>query len=370
MYTPLTESHIMAVVNGLPIQGRIMLRLLLIQYLNIIDEDIDYLTVDRPDSRMQAGMKPTVQTVSREAVEHVRNRVAQYQTLYRQRRERTWLQTECLRKQLAMSHGLCEAAARLLKTRFEYDEAALELLKSEARVAIAKPAIRELEQKWDREEMAEEEYRKRRLSIEYQTELRRAERDRRRLEIATKEHALVSSAPLQDHEIAHIWGIPAGSLAARKVKYLHQYLVGLQQELVQAVSSETSEALPPVDLWRETFVVLGQRPAERSAVPYDATERTEAALVDKLTAFATRVMTEDLESHLWTTISRSLFSLQRLLLIQNDQDTSLEALEEVLLARVSPTPKVAAGQLEGDTPAAPKELSELEQHVLKSMLGG
>ena len=35
-----------------------------------------------------------------------------------------------------------------------------------------------------------------------------------------KTSSLQETLPLKDHEIAHVWGIPLGSLAARKVKSL------------------------------------------------------------------------------------------------------------------------------------------------------
>ncbi len=365
--TPLTEEQILSVINAMPQQGRIMLRLLLLQYIDVASEDVDYMAADRPDPRMQAGAKPTVQSISREDLEFLHKRVAQYRTSSRQKRERVWLQMECLRKQLAISHGICEAATRLLTTRYGVSEAEMRELKDQARVAIPKPAIRELDQKWERDEIGEGEYRARRLKIEYQTELRRIERDRRRLDVVTREYALVSSAPLQDHEIAHIWGIPHTALTGRKVKYLHQYLQLLQQELAKAAPTGTS--LPPVDLWRETFAVFSRRPAERSVVPYDWTERTEAQLEEKLTALVLRKMTEDQEARQWITVIKSLFALQRLLLLLNDQDTSPEALEEALLARVSPAPKVAADQAGAEAPATAGEMSEWKEHVLKSMYG-
>ncbi len=364
--TPLTETQILAVINAMPQQGRIMLRLLLLQYIDVESEDVDYMAADRPDPRMQAGAKPTVQSISKEDLAFMHARVAQYRSASRQKRERVWLQMECLRKQLALSQAICEAAVRLLTGRFGVGEADVAELKAQARIAIPKPAIRELEQKWDRDEIAEEEFRRRRLAVEYQTELRKAERDRRRLEVVGREYALVSNAPLQDHEIAHIWGIPATALTGRKVKYLHQYMQALQQELARSAAAAGAQ-LPPVDLWRETFAVFGQRPAERSVVAYDWTERTEAQLMEKITAYVARAMTEEQEARQWVVFLKSLYALQRLLIVYNDQDLSPEAVEETLLARVSPKPKVTAEQAAAE--GASGEMSDWKEHVLKSMYG-
>lgn len=187
--------------------------------------------------------------------------------------------------------------------------------------------------------------------------------------------------PLQDHEIGHIWGIPAGSLAARKAKYLHQYMQNLQARLAAAPPVPPANQ-PPLDLWRETLEVLSRTPVERSPAVYDGLERTEGALVEKLTAFATGALPEDQEGRFWLSLIQesrhqaeygsrvvSLFALQRLLAILNDMDLSPDLLEADLLARLSPTPKVAARDAEAATAPTEEQLSEMGQHVLRSFMG-
>ena len=78
---------------------------------------------------------------------------------------------------------------------------------------------------------------------------------------------------------------------------------------------------------------------ERSVAPYDGLEHTETALMDKLSTLASGTLAEDLESRFWLPVSLSLFTLQRLAVIQSEWDLSPEALEQELLARVSPAPK-------------------------------
>ncbi|MBI5777771.1 MAG: hypothetical protein HY444_10335 [Nitrospirae bacterium] len=362
MTTPLTTDTIESVINALPIQGRIMLRLLLLQYLDTTAEDVEFIAVDRPDPRFQAGVKSLVQVVARETLQSITDRIAQYRNRVRQKREQTWLQIDCLRKQIAYGEALCAHAERLLRERFGLDADATNALRTQARAAIQKPAIRELDRQWDKNEIEEEEYRRKRLGIEYQTELRKLERERKRLETALRDYSIAGHAPLQDHEIGHIWGIPAGTLAARKAKFLHQYLQGLQSAL-----PPTSQ--PSVDLWKETFRVLAGRPVERSTVPYDGLDRTEASLMERLTTFAVKATPEDFESRAWLAISLSLFALQRLSAIQNEQDTDSAALEQVLLQRSSPAPKESEGKPETDAAAAPLELNEMGEHVLHSMKG-
>ncbi len=327
MTTPgLTKSLIEDTVATLPPQYQAMIRLLLIQYLDVQPSDIEYMMKDGPDPRMQLGIQVTAQNVSKHALQRVSDRADQYRDQVRQKRERMWLQMECSKKQISRSEIICKVSEDLLSKKFGYDKASIQEMKAQARSAIPKPAIRALDRQWDKEEITQEEYQKARLPIEYQTQIRRLGRERNRLDIAQRELGLMGSIPLQDHEIAHIWGIPLSSLAARKVKSLHHYLQALQARL-EKVNGKPQQALAtPVDLWKETFAVLAAEPLKHSVAVYDGLEGSEAALIDKLTNFATGVLTEDAESRFWQIVSRdyspnavegqgkrqSLFALQRL----------------------------------------------------------
>jgi hypothetical protein len=362
MATTLTNETIESVINALPIQGRIMLRLLLLQYLDTTPEDVEFIATDRPDPRFQSGGKPFLQVVARETIQGITDRIAQYRNRSRQKREQTWLQIDCLRKQIAYGEAVCAQAERLLRERFGVDADTMTALRTQARAAIPKPAIRELDRQWDKNEIEEEEYRRKRLGIEYQTELRKLDRERKRLDTAQRDYSIAGHAPLQDHELGHIWGIPAGTLAARKAKFLHQYLQGLQAALPQT-------SPPSVDLWKETFVVLAGRSVERSTVPYDGLDRTEASLMERLRTFALKATPEEFESRAWLAISLSLFALQRLSAIQNERDTDSTALEQVLLQRSSPAPKASPEKPETETAEPALELDEMGKHILHSMKG-
>ena len=380
--TLLSAEQVEAVIKDLPVQGRIVLRLLLLQYLDVTAEDIEYMAVDRPDPRFQAGTQPKTPIVSREALQMIADRVEQYRSRGRRKRERTWLQMECLQKQIGRSESFCSLAKQLLVSRFGVDSDRVQELKKQARTALSKPALRTLELKWEKGEIEEEDYRRERLSIEYQTRLRKLERERKRLETVEREHAIGAGVPLQDHEIAHIWGIPASSLAGRKLKYLNQYLQSLQAKVRASTSATDQAALPPVDLWKDTFAALAARPIEHSVATYDGLEKTEEALLEKLRAFADGTFPEEIETRFWLTIVQessqlteygtrlqSLFALQRLAAILAEMDTTPNALEQELLSRISPKPKLAAGEpLEEKKTEAP-QLSEMGEHVLKSFTG-
>lgn len=379
----LTPEQVERAIESLPQQGRIMLRLLLLQYYDLTPEDIEYIAADRPDPRLVAGAKSTAPVISRDALAGIANQVAHYRSIVRQRRERAWLRTECLRKLIALDRALSEAAERLLARRFGLEPGAVEELRRHARTAVPKPLLRDLSRRWEKDDIAEEDYRKARLSLEYQALCRRLDRSQRRLEAALRDLELTSHTALQDHEIAQAWGIPAGSLAARKVKYLHQYLQAVQSQLRGSTPAAQEAVMAPVDLWKETFRALATKPVQRTIAVYDGLERTETELMDKLMAFAGGTMPEEVESRFWMALIQesrhnaeygstpySLFGLQRLSVILDEMDTSTEGLEQDLLARVSPPAKAA----EGVTPEAPKEaaqpLGQMEEHILRSMFGG
>jgi hypothetical protein len=375
----LTVEKIRSVIDAMPMQGRIMLRLILLQYLDVTDEEILYIVTDRPDPRCVAGTKPTNTTMTKESIRVVTDRRDQYRRQVRLKRERTWLQCDSLRRLAQLREAFADRARTLLTERFSVSADTLDALRASARTVLPKPAIRLLEQRWDTDELTAEDYQQQRLNIEFQTQLRMAEKYRNRLNLAERERQSAISAPLQDHEIGHVWGIPAGSLAARKVKYLTQYLHALQATLqIDAAATVTA----PLDLWKETFLVLAEQPIERSLSTYDGLEKTESALIDKLTAMIWGNLTEEIEVKFWTSlvfgassnamhseITRNLFGLQRLITILNDMDRSPEAVDEELLKRTAPTPKLEVGVLESPAEPPVKEMSEMQAQILNSMRG-
>jgi hypothetical protein len=377
--SPLTPELIESVISSLPIQGRIMLRLILLQHFNVTDEEIQYMTADRPDPRCVAGSKPTHNVLTQDAIRSVTEKRDQYLRHVRLKRERTRLQCDNLAKLAALRMAMADRAAELLTTKFGMASDAIAQLKDQARTALPKPALRALDQRWEARELTVEEYQQQRLSIDLQTHLRLADKYRKRLDVAERERQTADFASLQDHEVCHIWGLPAGSLAARKVKYMTQYLQALQAVLQRGAPAAGSQS-PPVDLWKETFAVLATRPVERSMSVYDGLERTETQLLEKLSTLAGGALNEDVESKFWLSlvqggssnavhaeITRSLFGLQRLAAILNDFDSSPEALDEAMLARSTPKAHEESVELL-EKPAEPAT-NEMKEHVLKSMFG-
>ena len=377
------REDIEATIESLSVQNRTMIRLLLLQYQDVTKEGIEYIAADQPDSRFMAGVQPTSKPWIGEAIREVGARVDQYRLFLRQKRERPWLQIECLKKQMEMVDSAIHAAEDLLTTRLQADPVTIKDRKKSSISALPKPEIRRLDKAWDEDEISKEDYQTTRLLIEYQTLLRRRERQQRRLTSAQREFEHAGLAPMQDHEIAHIWGIPLGSLAGRKVKALHNYLTALQGRLESSKAmSDTSEVRP--DLWRKTIHTLSTQPTERSIVSFiTGIERTEEALLEKLNTLADGTMAEEMESGFWQLITRvhdsehsgawdnhtrAIFALQRLSAIQSDIDPSPEDLEDDLMKIITPQPK-------GEALPAPEqqeeevELGEQALGVLNAFMG-
>jgi len=378
----LTNELVESVIRDLPAQARVMLRLLLLQYLDVTPEDIEYIAGDRPDPRFQAGAKSPLAIVTREAVQGVADRAEEYRTRHRRRRERLSLMIECLNRQIPITETFCSLSETLLRTRFGLSPSELADLKANARTAVLKQRLREVEAKLGRGELANDDYRRARLMVEYQLQLRLLDRHRKRLDLAKREMDLVGLAPLQDHEIAHIWGLPVSSLGGRKVKHLHQYLERLQTALRQSGWPPDPAQAMPLDLWKETLCTLSARPTPRSVASYDGMEGSEATLLDKLRAFAMGALPEEAESRLWLDLiqdlrhgaepgsrPRSLFGLQRLSTILAEMDQAPETLEQELLGRIAPPTHEEPEPQPEEKKLESVQLGDMAEHVLRSMRG-
>ena len=381
MIALLTPELIASTIEQAPIQGRIMLKLLLLQHFDITPEEISHIAADRPDPRCVAGSKPIHQMVKQDALRDVTSRRDEYRRRVRLRRERLWLQMESMKGMITLAEGMVRAASDLLITRYKMSPEALNSIKQEARAAVPKPAIRLLNRRWDEDDISAEAYQEARLGLEIQTQLRLLDKYKKRFELSEREWKSINAAPLQDHEIGHIWGIPAGSLAGRKVKHLHQYLQAIQT-ILQKTSPKDVPATGSLDLWKETLTVLSQRPVERSIAHYDGLERTEEALVERLRTFAWGTLGEDLEAKFWLSLvhgassnavhsenTRSLFGLQRLMAVLSEIDSSPDALEQELLTRTAPVAKEALALPDDAAQPKQEEMGQMQQHVLTSFIG-
>jgi hypothetical protein len=373
-------EHIETALKALPIQNRTMLQLLLLQYIDVTQEEIEYIATDQPDSRFLAGKQPLEKTISLEAVQNVTSRSNQYKGYYRQKRERPGLHVEFLEETLALLDRKIRIVERMLFEGFSADKEIVKAARDQAPSVLLRQEIRKLDRAWEHEEIAKNDYQIKRLLLEFQALLRRRAIFRRRHKIAQQEFVTAGKSSMKDHEIAHVWGIPLGSLAGRKVKALEQFLTLLQG--YQDTSSPANGTTQPLDLWRETFNTLAKRPIERSLVEYDGLEKTEEILMGKLEAFVSGMMSEPEESKFWTSITkmndtefsgswashaRSILAFQRLHALLNDMDLSDEALEDELSAKI--IPKQADDQIATEEEEKPVELGEMGFGVINSFIG-
>ena len=380
MITTIQREHIESAIQSLPIQNRTMIQLLLLQYFDMTQEEIDYMATDQPDSRFLSGNQPKGKTISLEAVQNVESRANQYKGYYRQKRERPGMHVEFLKQTLAIMDRKVRVAEGMLISNFNADEEMLNAAKSQAPSILLRQELRKLDRAWEAEELPQTDYQRQRLLLEYQGLLRRRAILRRRYKLAQQDLLSAGNLPLKDHEIAHVWGIPLGSLAARKVKALQQFLTLLQQHQNQEAAANSPSQ--PLDLWRETLTVLSQGPIQRSLVDYDGLEKTEERLMDKLEAFINGTMSEPEESKFWSSITkvndtefsgswashaRSILAFQRMHALLNDMDLSDEALEDELSAKIMP--KLPDDQLATEEEEKPVELGEQGLGVLNSFIG-
>jgi hypothetical protein len=287
---------------------------------------------------------------------------------------------EFLEETLALLDRKIRIVERMLFEGFSADKEIVKAARDQAPSVLLRQEIRKLDRAWEHEEIAKNDYQIKRLLLEFQALLRRRAIFRRRHKIAQQEFVTAGTSSMKDHEIAHVWGIPLGSLAGRKVKALEQFLTLLQG--YQDTSSPANGTTQPLDLWRETFNTLAKRPIERSLVEYDGLEKTEEILMGKLEAFVSGMMSEPEESKFWTSITkmndtefsgswashaRSILAFQRLHALLNDMDLSDEALEDELSAKI--IPKQADDQIATEEEEKPVELGEMGFGVINSFIG-
>ena len=135
-------EHIESALQDLPIQNRTMIQLLLLQYIDVTQEAIDYMATDQPDSRFSAGLQPQGKTISLEAVQNVTSRSNQYKGYYRQKRERPGMHVEFLKQTLALMDQKIRIVERLLGEDYKTDEETLKTTKGQAPSVLLRQEIR------------------------------------------------------------------------------------------------------------------------------------------------------------------------------------------------------------------------------------
>jgi hypothetical protein len=107
----------------------------------------------------------------------------------------------------------------------------LDDLRAQARLAPLTYALKKLAARADKQEVEEEDYRRERLSLEYQAHLRRRDRFKKRLDQARVERQAVLLTSLSDEFLVEVWGLAVGPIRNRRVKSIQAYLSALATAL-------------------------------------------------------------------------------------------------------------------------------------------
>jgi hypothetical protein len=401
----LTREHIEAAINSLQPVERVMIRLLLLQYLDPIDEDLIFMAQERAEPQMKAGSKFGGFAIApdrsvlfpKEWIVATEYRVKQYASQVREHRHRLDLQISLIEDYLEGITQELEAIETLLKTECGHTQETLSELRALARQAAIGYALKKLAARTEKQAVEEAAYLNERLGLEYQAHSRRHDRFKKRLALAVQErHALMMSS-LSDEHLATIWSIAKGPIMNRRVKAMQRYIGALAAvlkaplagtEFAAAVNAglgsrspggsknEGIATTPPVfkeDLWSKTVQTLppGASPAEPKPCEHDGGAKV---LLGRLRSLVTYQLGEEDENKLWLRTTQCLPCLIKARAVQQEAGVIGQA-AEVVLERIQQRTALPRKQEAEPAPApvAPsipeKDLEELLRPFIGSDAG-
>ncbi|TAL12034.1 MAG: hypothetical protein EPO02_02715 [Nitrospirae bacterium] len=334
----LTREQIEAVIASLQPVQRIMIRLLLLPYMSPSSDDVFFMARERTEPNMRAGgniatafgsnadiRREKISGVPKDWIVSVENRARQYQAQLRENLVRLNLLSDFFRDYLAGLQPEIAALEHLLSAECEMSPESLDDLRAQARLSPITYALKKLAARADKQEVEEEDYRRERLSLEYQAHLRRRDRFKKRLDQITVERQAALISSLSDEFLAEVWGLAVGPIRNRRVKAIQAYLSALtialnaspdQASMTAAVNAGIGPKLAggsknegvsssPVglggDLWSLTVHALAAELMSSGAPkPCMHPESGTKALAAKLRGLATYELGEDDEVKIWT----------------------------------------------------------------------
>jgi len=340
----LTREQIEAVILSLQPVQRIMIRLLLLPFMSPSADDIFFMARERTEPNMRAGgniatafggnaniRREKINGVPKDWLVAVEYRAQQYQTQSRQHLVRLNYLADFFQEYLQGLQPEIDAMERLLSTECEMSPESLDDLRAQAKLAPLTYALRKLAARAEKQEVEEEDYRRERLSLEYQAHLRRRDRARKRLAQITVERQAALISSLSDEFLAEVWGLSVGPITNRRVKAIQAYLSALatalhtspdQTSMTAAVNAGIGPKLAGCskndgfsskavdlagDLWTQTVYALAAEPlpapAPKPCVHPDAGTK---ALTVKLRSLATYELGEDEEVKIWARTAQCL----------------------------------------------------------------
>jgi len=398
--TTLTRAQIETAIATLQPVQRVMVRLLLLPYLDPPAEDIAFMARERSEPNMRAGLKQggrsqvahdKISGLPKDWIVAVETKVQQFQTQLRSQLTRLNLLADFLTDCLAGLQLEITATEQLLASECEIGPESLEDLRAQAKLSPLTYALKKLAARADKGEIEEADYVRERLSLEYQARLRQRDRFKKRLNLVLLERQASILSSLSDEFLAEIWCIAVGPITNRRVKAVQAYVNALASTLKSGLDAASFAAAvnaglgprlaggsknegigsKPVDLagdlWTQTILALAADPiAPITPKPCEHPEGGTKGLTAKLRSLAIYELGEDEEVKMWPRTVQCLNCLTVVRAAQQESGIVGRSLDEVV-ARVktrSAFPrKEAAPAAQEAAPAPEAEALDLEERL-------
>ena len=394
----LTREQIETVIVSLQPVQRVMIRLLLLPYMSPTPEDIFFMARERTEPNMRAGgniaiafggnadiRREKINGVPKDWLVAVEHRARQYQTQLRESLIRLNLLSDFFQDYLDGLQPEIDAMEQLLSTECEMSQESLDDLRAQARLSPLTYALKKLAARAEKQEVEEEDYRRERLSLEYQAHLRRRDRFKKRLNQIKIERQAMLISSLSDEFLAEVWGLAVGPVRNRRVKAVQAYIGALAAALetsldpasvTAAVNAGIGPKLPggsknegfsskPVDLsgdlWSQTIFSLAAEPLPPVAPkPCTHPDGGMKSLAAKLRGLATYELGEDEEVKIWARTAQCLNCVTSLHTAQQESGLLDRQAEEVLSQVTARTamPRKEAPEAAPEQTQAPKEAQQ------------
>ena len=397
----LNRETIESAISSLQPVERVMIRLLLLQYLDPTPEDLVFMARERAEPQMKAGSKfggfalapDRSVLLPKEWIVATENRVKQYASQVREHRNRLDLQLSLMEDYVEGLRLELEAIESLLTSECGHTQETLSDLRAQGRQAPIGYALKKLAARAEKEAVEEAAYFNERLSLEYQAHSRRRDRFQKRLAQAAQERHALMMGSLSDEHLATIWSIAKAPILNRRVKAVQRYVSALAAtmnaplagtDFAAAVNAGLGSRSPggsknegiatttPVvkeDLWSKTIQSLppAPSPTEPKSCEHDGGGK---ALLARLRNLVTYQVAEEDESKLWLRTAQCLPCLLKARAAQHEAAVvgqSPEAVIERIQGRIVLPRKQEAEPAVPQAPSPPvgKDLEE----VLRPFIG-
>jgi hypothetical protein len=363
----LTRAQIETAIAALQPVHRVMLRLLLLAYLDPTPEDIAFMARERSEPNMRAGMKQggrsqvahdKISGLPKDWLIAVENKVRHFQTQLRTQLTRLNLLADFLTDYLAGLQLEITATEQALTSECDIGPESLEDLRAQANLSPLTYALKKLAARAAKGEIEEKDYVRERLSLEYQARLRQRDRCKKRLNLVLLESQASMVSSLSDEFLAEIWCIAVGPITNRRVKAVQAYVNALASTLksgldaasfAAAVNAGLGPRLPggsknegvgskPLDLsgdlWTQTLIGLAADLIPPiTPKPCEHPEGGTKSLTAKLSSLAIYELGEDEEVKMWPRTVQCLNCLTVVRAAQQESAIVGRSLSEVM-ARV------------------------------------